>query len=80
MQFVFMPGRWTTDALFVVRRRQEEYRDEERKLCMCFVNVEKAFDRVPRTVMEWAMRKKGSPEVCARAMMSLFRGSRRKLE
>ena len=26
---------------------------------MCFVDIEKAFDRVPRKVMEWAMRKKG---------------------
>ena len=26
---------------------------------MCFVELEKAFDRVPRKVMDWAMRKKG---------------------
>ena len=29
---------------------------------MCFVDMEKAFDRVPRKVMEWAMRKKDLPE------------------
>ena len=27
MQFGFMPGGGTTDALFIVRRMQEEYRD-----------------------------------------------------
>ena len=43
MKFGFMPGRGTTDALFVVRRMQEEYRDKK-KLCMCFVDIEKAFD------------------------------------
>ena len=32
MQFDFMPGRGTTDVLFPVRKLQEEYRDEERKL------------------------------------------------
>ena len=32
MQFGFMPGRGTTDALFVVRRMQEEYRDKKKKL------------------------------------------------
>ena len=58
MQFGFMPGRGTTDALFVVRKIQEEYRDKKKKLYMCFVNTEKASDRVPRKIMEWAMRKK----------------------
>ena len=37
----------------------EEFRGREKKLYMCFVNLEKAFDRVPRKVMEWALRKKG---------------------
>ena len=32
MQFGFMPGRGTTDALFVVQRMQEEYRDKKKKL------------------------------------------------
>ena len=38
---------------------------------MCFVDMEKAFDRVPRKVMEWAMRTKGLSEVIVRAVMSL---------
>ena len=58
MQFGFIPGSGTTDALFVVQRMQEEYRDKN-KLYMCFVDIEKVFDRVPRKVMEWVMRKKG---------------------
>ena len=28
-------------------------------LFMCFVNIEKASDRVPRKVLEWAMKKNG---------------------
>ena len=54
-----MPGRETTDSLFVVRRMQDEYRDKKKKLYMCFVDIDKAFDRVPKKVMEWAMGKKG---------------------
>ena len=42
MQFGYMSVRGTTDALFAVGRMQEEYRDK--KLCMCFVDIEKAFD------------------------------------
>ena len=40
MQFGFMPGRGTKDALFVVQRMQEEYRGNKKKLYMCFVDIE----------------------------------------
>ena len=38
--------------------------------------MEKAFDRVPRKVMEWAMRKKGISEVMVRAVRSLYDGAK----
>ena len=79
MQFGSMPGRGTTDALFVVRRMHEEYRDKKKKLYMCFVDIENAFDRVPRKVIRWAMRKKGLPEVIVRAVMSLYQGAKTKV-
>ena len=34
--------------MFIVRRVQEEYRKKDEKLHMCFMDSEKAFDRVPR--------------------------------
>ena len=46
---------------------------------MCFVNLEKAFDRVPTRVMEWAMRKKGLPEILVKAVMSLYKGAETKV-
>ena len=52
---------------------------EEKKLYMCFVDLEKAFDRVPRKVMEWALRKKGLAEVLVQAVMSLYEDSRTKV-
>ena len=36
MPFGFMPGRGTTDALFVVRRMQEECRDKKKKVVHVF--------------------------------------------
>ena len=42
---------------------------------MCFVDMEKDFDRAPRKVMEWAMRK-GLSEVIVRAVMSLYNGAK----
>ena len=63
------------DAIFIVRM-QEEYQKKDKKLYMCFVDMEKAFDRVPRKVMEWAMRKKGLSEVIVRVVMSLYDGAK----
>ena len=79
MQFGFMPGKVTTDALFILRRMREEFRGKEKKLYMCFVDLEKAFDRVPRKVMELAIRKKSFSEVLLKAVMSLYEGSRTKI-
>ena len=76
MQFGFMPGKGTIDAVFILRKLQEEYLDKEKKLYMCFVDLEKAFDRVPRKVLEWAMRKRGIPEAMVRAVMSLYEGAK----
>ena len=36
------------------------------------MDLEKALTRVPRIVLEWAMRKKGIPEVLVRSVMSLY--------
>ena len=72
MQFGFMPGKGTIDAVFILRKLQEEYLDKEKKLYMCFVDLEKAFDRFPKKVLEWAMKKRGILEVMVRAVNDVF--------
>ena len=56
MQFGFMAGRCTTDAIFIVRQLQEKYLAKNKELWMAFVDSEKAFDRVPREVVWLALR------------------------
>ena len=43
---------------------------------MCIVNLDKALSRVPRKVLEWALRKKGIPEILVRSVMSLYDGAK----
>ena len=57
MQFGFMKGKGTTDAIFMARQIQENLRVKGKKLYFGFVDLEKAFDRVPREVISLAMHK-----------------------
>ncbi len=43
-QFVFNPGRLTTDAIFVMRQLQEKFSEEMKKPYHVFVDLEKACD------------------------------------
>ena len=58
------------------RRLQVVYHTKGIMLYMCFVDLDKAFDRVPCKVLEWAMRKKRIPEVLVRSVMSLYEGAK----
>ena len=51
MQFGFVPGRGTTDAIFLLRQLQEKYLGKRKNLYLAFVDLEIAFDRVPRRVV-----------------------------
>ena len=62
MQFGFMPGKRIIDAIFIARQIHERYLEKKKDLYFTFVELEKAFDRVPRQVVKWAMRKVGLEE------------------
>ena len=76
MQFGFMKGKGTTDAIFMARQMQENFRVQGKKLYFGFVDLEKAFDRVPREVISWAMRKLGVEEWLVSAVMSMYSGAK----
>ena len=74
-QFGFMPGRGTVDAVFVLRQVQEKILEGNSKRYWTFVDLEKAFDRVPREVMYWSLRRKGVTEKIVRVIMSMYEGA-----
>ncbi|CAB3246558.1 unnamed protein product [Arctia plantaginis] len=47
-QFGFRPNRGTCEAIFSIRQLQENCKEQSQPLVLCFVNLEKAFDSVPR--------------------------------
>ena len=71
-----MKGKGTTDAIFTVRQMQEKFRVKGKKLYFGFMDLEKAFDRVPREVIRWAMRKLGVEEWLIAAVMSTYTGAK----
>ena len=72
MQFGFMPGKRTTYAIFIMRQVQEKHQERKKKLYYAFVDLGKAFNRVPREVVRWDLKKLGVDEWLIRTVMPLY--------
>ena len=72
IQYGFMPGKGTTNAIFIMQQVQEKHQAKKKKLYYAFVDLEKAFDRVPREVVRWALCKLGVDEWLIRTVMALY--------
>ena len=64
----------------MARQMQENFRVKGKKLYFGFVDLEKAFDRVPREVIIWAMRRLGVEGWLVSAVMSMYTGAKRSSE
>ena len=80
----FRKGKGTRDAIFQLRMRMErvtqmsseketlERKFKKRKLYLCFVDYQKAFDRVKHDKMVEVMVKAGIPELERRLIINLY--------
>ncbi|KAK3527847.1 hypothetical protein QTP86_009209 [Hemibagrus guttatus] len=75
-QYGFMPRKSTTDAIFALRILMKKYRDGQRELHCVFVDLEKAYDRVPREELWYCMRKSGVAERYVRVVQDMYERSR----
>jgi len=75
-QFSFMPGRSTTEAIYLLRRLMGLYRDRKMDLHLVFIDLEKAYDRVPRNLVWSCLEQKGVLSGYIRAIKDMCDGGR----
>jgi len=51
------------EPLICAKQLAEEYREKCKKLCTLFVNLEKAYERVPKYVLKWTLIRKEVPKM-----------------
>ena len=69
-----MFGSDTMNKVFVLRKLTEKFRVMEKKLFLVLIDLETAFNRVPRKVIWYDFRKNGVPEYLAHDIISLCNG------
>ncbi|XP_069984620.1 uncharacterized protein [Penaeus vannamei] len=61
---------------FLMRQVQEKFLEGNRQLYYCFVDLEIVYDKVPRKVVYWCLRKRGVPEHLKRLIKMMYKESK----
>ena len=74
-QFGFMPGRSTSDPIFSIRQLIEKHREGNTNLHLVFIDLEKAYDRIPRSEVWNCLRIKKVPEKYIKVIQDMYKDS-----
>nr|GEY68762.1 integrator complex subunit 11 [Tanacetum cinerariifolium] len=75
-QFSFMPGRSTTEAIHLLRSPMEKYKERQRDLHMAFLDLEQAYNSVPRELVWRTLIDKGTPKRYLRVIRDMYEGAK----
>ena len=71
-QFGFMPGRSTTDAIFCLRMLLEKWTEGQKAVHCAFIDLEKAYDKVPREELWECLRLAETSECYIRIIQDMY--------
>ena len=75
-QLGFRKGRGTTDGMFALRQLVEKILEIQGRMAVGFVDLEKAYDTVPREMVMATVRWIGVPEAEARMVEAMYEGTK----
>ncbi|GJZ07067.1 retrovirus-related pol polyprotein LINE-1, partial [Tanacetum coccineum] len=79
-QFGFMPGRSSVEAIHLIRSLMEKYRKRQRDLHMAFLDLEKAYDSVPRELIWKTLVDKGASRRYIKVIRDMYDGAKTRRE
>ena len=74
-QFGFIPGRSTTDSIFCPRMLLEKWTEGQKAVHRAFIDLEKAYDRVPREELWECLRLAETSEGYIRIIKDMYYGA-----
>ena len=74
-QFRLMPGRSTTDAIFCLRMLSQKWTEGQKAVHCAFIDLEKAYDRVPREELWECLRLAETSECYKKIIQDIYDGT-----